>query len=63
MMVRGKRVAHCIIKQEIRKGRTDIVKVIKTGSHKTVAIMPWQLSKPEKSKPESILVNASRLTS
>ena len=25
--------------------------------------MPWQLSKPEKSKPESVLVNASRLRS
>ena len=28
-----------------------------------MAIMPWQLSKPEKSKPESVLVNASRLRS
>ena len=56
-----------IVLQKGKSGREEplnIVKVIKQGGHKTeAALMPWQLSKPAKSKPESIPINASRLRS
>lgn len=56
-----------IVLQKGKSGREEllnIVKVINQGGHTTeMALMPRQPSKPEKSKPESIPINASRLRS